>query len=262
MREATKRTSGWVGVMALALAPMLGGADGCGAAFSESPAPNMAGDWDVSYDDRLDVEIAIGGATYTEELGAGGGVVELTHEGQPLMFDLRCERPEVVCPSEVWPSEVGFRQDDERYPHRVWLQIPHQECMGALRDPAPSECGAGTQNPECEQVCDGAIETSYREAFGVIDEPGESWRVGLGAGFATNGINCVLLGASVAEGDLTTTGTAEDGDWEATATRGDVVTTYGGGCLWAGDPDMDGELEALVLGATVRFATGFAGDKR
>ena len=100
MREATKRTSGWVGVMALALAPMLGGADGCGAAFSESPAPNMAGDWDVSYDDRLDVEIAIGGATYTEELGAGGGVVELTHEGQPLMFDLRCEG--VVCAELLW----------------------------------------------------------------------------------------------------------------------------------------------------------------
>jgi len=34
---------------------------------------------------------------------------------------------------------------------------------------------------------------------------------------------------------------------------------YAGGCLWAGDPDMDGELEAIVLGASVTFQTGFTG---
>jgi hypothetical protein len=25
------------------------------------------------------------------------------------------------------------------------------------------------------------------------------------------------------------------------------VTVFAGGCLWLGDPDMDGDLEALVL---------------
>ena len=32
--------------------------------------------------------------------------------------------------------------------------------------------------------------------------------------------------------------------------------------LWAGDPDMDGDLEALVLGASIKFTTGFTADKR
>lgn len=257
-------TKRWVW-MSLAAMPLLMGADGegCGSpAFSMTPAPDMSGDWDVSYDDRLDVTIDIGGATYTSEMGAEGGVVTIDHEGQPLMFDLDCSREVVVCPSEVWPATVGFRQDDETYPHRVYLQLPTQECSGRLMRPLPRDCGEGTTNPECEMVCDGEVTVGTTERFGTIDEPGENWRALLGAGFATNGINCALLGLSVAEGNLTTTGSAEDGDWEATATAGDVTTVYGGGCLWAGDPDMDGELEALVLGASVTFETGFSAAKR
>jgi len=41
--------------------------------------------------------------------------------------------------------------------------------------------------------------------------------------------------------------------------NGLVTVGYGGGCLWAGDPNMDGELEALVVGASVTFTTGFSG---
>lgn len=256
-------TTRGMALAAVAMAPMLGGADGCSNAFSESPAPDMTGTWDVSYDDRLDVTVTIGGATYTEELGPQGGTLTIDHGGRPFTFDLDCTRPEVVCPSEVWPSEVGFRQNDDRYPHRIWLQIPQQSCTGRLIDPDPSECGASTNNPDCEQVCNGEVTTRTAEAFGTIDEPGERWRVGLGASFTSNGINCVLLGTSVADGALETRGNADDPEtWEAVGSVGDVITTYGGGCLWAGDPDMDGELEALVLSAQVRFATGFDASKR
>lgn len=247
-------------VLALTMAPLLAGSDGgCdGAAFSESPAPDMSGEWDVAYTDSFEVEIELGGAVYTETLGAVGGTVTIDHEGQPLTFDVDCTREEVVCPSEVWPSRVSFRQDDEMYPHRVWLQVPDQTCMGTLVDPEPAECGADTTNPDCEQVCDGEIVTSTREAFGVIDEPGENFRVLLGVGIATNGLNCVLVGGSVAEGPLTTSGSAEDGDWTVEEVPGGQVrTTYAGGCLWAGDPDMDAELEALVIGAKVSIATGY-----
>ena len=53
-------------------------------------------------------------------------------------------------------------------------------------------------------------------------------------------------------------GSAETEDWTAEEMReGRVVAAYGGGCLWAGDPDGDDELEALVLGASVKFTTGF-----
>jgi len=253
-------------VLTLLAIPALTGAKGCGGedntVFSKSPAPSMAGTWDVSYDDVLDVEITIGGSTYTEQLGAAGGVIDLTHDGHPLTFDLNCSREEVVCPSEVWPAEVSFRQDNPTYPHRVWLLLPTQECDGNLVAPDPSECGPDTNNPDCEDVCDGEVITGTAERFGTIDEQGESWSVGLGVGIASNGVNCLLLGGSYAEGDLTTTGSAEEEDWEATATSGDVTTIYTGGCLWAGDPNMDGELEALVLGAAVKFVTGFDATKQ
>ena len=49
----------------------------------------------------------------------------------------------MVCPSEVWPTEVDFRQDDPNYPHRVWMQVTKQECSGTMISPDPSECGEG-----------------------------------------------------------------------------------------------------------------------
>jgi hypothetical protein len=36
------------------------------------------------------------------------------------------------------------------------------------------------------------------------------------------------------------------------------ATIDSGGCLWAGDPNMDGQLEAFVVGASVRFSAGFS----
>jgi hypothetical protein len=255
-------------VSAVMAMPVLMGAkgNGCGGggnpAFDQSAAPNMAGDWSVAYDDALDVEITIGGATYAETLGAQGGVVTINHNGKPFTFNLDCSREAVVCPSEVWPSEVGFRQDNPKFPHRVWLQIPTQSCATTLVEPDPSSCGPNTSNPECAPVCDGEVVTSYKEAFGTIDNAGDSFTVALGVGLASNGVNCLLLGGSYAEGDLQTTGGADEDSWEAVATEGDVVTIYSGGCLWAGDPNMDGELEALAIGASVRFATGFSAKKQ
>ena len=247
-------------VTALCLMPVLMGAEGgCnGTAFSKTPAPDMSGDWNVAYDDGLSVEISIGGATYTNELGVNGGVINITHEDQPLSFDVPCDNEDVVCPSEVWPTEVSFRQDNARFPHRVFLQVPKTECSGALVEPDTETCGEGTNNPDCEMVCDGEVTTVVREAFGTIDEPGETFDVLLGGGVATNGINCILLGISTAHGDLVTTGSADDEDWFVTdVENGEVVTAYSGGCLWADDVDMDQELEALVLGASVKLTTGY-----
>ena len=235
---------------------------GDGAAFSSSEAPDMSGSWAVSYDDRLDIEITLGGAVYTEQLGPQGGTITIDHEGQPLTFNLDCSRPEVVCPSEVWPSTVSFRQDDPSYPHRVWMKVPSTECQGQQVEPDPSTCGPNTNNPDCEKVCDGESVTTSHEAFGVIDEPGDGFWLGLNAGVASNGINCLLLGGSYADGNLVNDGSATTEDWEAVSASGDVVTVYAGGCLWAGDPNMDGQLEALVLGASVRFATGFSAQKQ
>ena len=247
-------------VLVLSLPLTLGArGDGC-AAYSRSPAPDLEGSWAIEYDDQIDVSIELGGVVYEETLGAAGGVIEITHDGRPLTFDLDCARPEILCPSEAWPRTVQVRQDQAMYEHQMIVTLPTQSCEGELVEPAPSECGPGTLNEDCEAVCDGPIRVDEVERFGVIGEAGETFRLYLGAGIATNGINCALLAASVADADLATV--EEDDTWRATAMEAGLVTVgYAGGCLWAGDPDMDGDLEALVLGAEVVFRTGFTGTR-
>jgi hypothetical protein len=212
-----------------ALLPLAMGAkgDGC-ASNSRSPAPNVEGTWAIEYDDSLDVTIKIGGAVYTETLGPQGGVINITHDGNPLSFDLDCARPEVLCPSEAWPATVTAEQRNDNFEHRMIITLPTQSCSGQLVEPAPADCGAGTLNEDCEMVCDGDIIVRDVERF--------------------------------ADADLVNSGTADGGDWEALEMDAGLVTVgYAGGCLWAGDPDMDGQLEALVLGASITFRTGFTG---
>jgi hypothetical protein len=251
-----------LGLLALAL-PFTVGArgDGC-AANSRSPAPDVTGEWAITYDDVIDVEVAIGGAVYQEQLSAAGGIIEIEHDGRPLSFELDCGRPEIVCPSEAWPEQVSVEQREDDLEHRMIVTLPTQRCDGTLRAPDDDECGAGTLNPDCESVCDGDIEIDQSERFGVIGEAGESFRLYLGAGIATNGINCALLGYSLADADLDTTGSAKGGDWEAIGMEDGLVTVgYAGACVWAGDVDMDADLEALLAGASITFRTGFTGER-
>lgn len=258
------RTNAALASLTLCALPLLAGAqgDGC-AASSRSPAPDVTGWWDVTYDDRLDVEITIGGQVYTSEIGAQGGVITITHQGRPLSFDLDCARADVLCPSEAWPREVLAEQRDAGFEHRMIVTLPVQSCSVPLRRPDSGTCGAGTNNPDCDDVCDGEIITRNEERFGVIGETGSTFRLYLGGGLATNGINCALIGWSVADASLENVGERGAPDWESIAMNAGVVEVgYSGGCLWAGDPDMDGDLEALVLGATVKFTTGFTADKR
>lgn len=242
----------------LALWATLLGADGCRAVSSTSPAPDVEGRWAVTYGSTFDVDVAIGGAHYAATVPETGGMVHVEHGGAGFDFEIDCARPEVVCPTEVWPDSVSIDQRDATYQHRMWVTIPSQRCSVALRAPAAAECGEGTSNPDCDPVCDGEITTTEREAFGVIAEDGGSFELLLGGGAASNGVNCVLLGLSVAEADLVTEGRASSNDWRATAMEnGEVRTGYAGGCLWAGDPDMDGELQALVLGASLTISVPF-----
>ncbi|HEU0031679.1 MAG TPA: hypothetical protein VFQ53_13660 [Kofleriaceae bacterium] len=247
-------------LLALPALPFVMGAqgDGCAAA-STSPAPDVRGTWAVDYDDTIGVEVKIGGAVYTAELGAAGGSVTITHAGTPYTFDLDCARADIVCPSEAWPSRVVIEQRDVDHQHQMIVNLPAAECAGALTKPAPGSCGAGTSNPNCDLVCDGDVTVQTAEAFGVIGERGDTFRLFLGGGIVTNGINCAMLGYSVADADLVTTGDA-GADWEATQMQAGLVTIgYGGACLFAGT--IDGQNEALLVGAEVKFTTGFTGAK-
>lgn len=263
MRKQRLTRLAFVAVAPFGCALLMGAqGDGC-ATNSRSPAPDVTGTWDIEYDDTIGVEITIGGAVYDAEIGAQGGTVTINHEGQPIVFDLDCARPDILCPSEAWPSSVTAEQRDAAFEHRMIVTLPTQHCSGTMSDPAEGTCGAGTDNPDCDQVCNGELTVSNDERFGVIGENGSTFRLYLGAGLATNGINCLLFGWSVADASLDNVGSAADGDWESVGmSAGLVEIGYAGGCLWAGDPDDDGTIEALVLGASIKFTTGFTGAKR
>ncbi|MBK8408436.1 MAG: hypothetical protein IPL19_10705 [Sandaracinaceae bacterium] len=258
--------------LVLAVAPLLGGAEGgCGPAFARDPAPDMSGGWTITYDDTFSVKVTIGAGAarreYTRTLSATGGTfqVPLTPDGaEQLTFELDCTRPEVVCPSEVWPTMPSIRQDHPDYTHRIFLQIPTQECMGNMVSPEDDACGPGTLNPDCEMVCDSDVSTVVREAFGTIRDDEQGFDILLGAGVATNGVNCAMLSLSVASGELETTGSAAAENWRATGiTNGRVTTGYAGGCLWATDvgTPADPDVRAVVIGAAIEFSTGYTGTR-
>lgn len=233
--------------------------DGC-AAGSTSPAPDVRGTWDVVYDDTIGIEVKIGGAVYDSQLGAGGGSFTINHNGTPYTFALDCARPDIVCPSEAWPDRVVIEQRDVARQHQMIVNLPQQACEGELAQPEPGTCGAGTSNPNCDLVCGGEITVRTAQAFGVIGETGETFRLYLGAGIVTNGINCAMLGYSLADAELVNVG-ASGADWEAVEMDAGLVTIgYSGACLFAGT--MSGSDQALLVGAEVKFTTGFTAAKQ
>jgi len=248
-------------LLVLPTLPLVMGAkgDGC-AAGSSSPAPDVRGTWAITYDNTIGVEVKIGGAVYNAELGAGGGNFTINHAGKPYTFDLDCARADVVCPSEAWPDQVLIEQRNVNRQHQMVVNLPSASCDQALTQPEPGSCGAGTSNPNCDLVCGGDITIKTAQAFGVIGEAGDSFRLYLGGGVVSNGINCALLGYSLADANLTTVG--EGGDaWEATDMEAGLVTIgYAGGCLFAGQ--VAGTDQALLVGAELKFTTGFTGAKQ
>lgn len=240
----------------------LGAKGGCGTFGSTAPAPVVSGTWAIEYDPLMDVEVRIGGAVYHNEISARGGTFSVVHGGTTYPFNVDCARPEVVCPSEVWPQSVAVSQRDATYQHRMWVSIPTQTCIGKLVTPDPKACGTGTLNPDCKPVCDGSIATKVSDAFGLIRDGGTGFDLLLGAGVATNGINCALLAVSAAKADLVNRGQENTASWQSFEMQnGEVKTGYAGGCVWAGAVGPDGRPEAVVLGAAVVITNRFTGDR-
>lgn len=261
-----RRLAGPASVLALCSLPFLMGANngggGCGGSFnSTTPAPDVAGTWGITYGSTMEIDVKVGGATYHQSLAPGGGTFSFVHQGVPFSFNVDCARPEVVCPSEVWPSQVAIDQRDPMYQHRMWVKIPTQTCSGQTVAPQPADCGTGTTNPDCKPVCTGTVTTGSADAFGLISEAGDRFDLLLGGGFASNGVNCALLGLSVASAGLQTTRLGSV--WTANGmTGGAVKTGYAGGCLWAGAVDGSGKPSATVLGASVEITTTFTGKRQ
>lgn len=253
-------------VLTLGLLPLCLAAksDGCGGNSTNltSAVPDLSGAWSVTHDDTLEVTLRIGTGVYQSQIGPGGGMIEVDYQGDTLVFDLDCERPEVVCPREAWPEEINIQQRSVQFENRIIVTLPQQECSVPLVTPNAEECGRGTLNPNCEDVCEGAIFVREREHFGVVGDDGTSFRLYLGAGLVTSGVNCALLGVSLADAEIVSTGESSE-EWRAESMRAGLVTVaYGGACLWAGEPELRPELQALVAGASLEFSTGFTGARQ
>ena len=248
-------------LLTLPTLPLVMGAQGDGCAVnSKTPAPDVRGTWSIAYDNQIGVEIKIGGAVYNAELGAEGGSFTINDEGKPYTFDLDCSRPDIVCPGEAWPNMVVIEQRELDKQHQMLVDLPTAQCSTQPTQPAPGTCGAGTSNPNCDLVCGGDVTVKTNQAFGVIGETGDSFRLYLGAGIVTNGINCAMLGYSVADATLESTGKGT-AMWDATAMSAGLVTIgYSGACLFAGT--VDGTNQAVLVGAEIKFTTGFTGTKQ
>ena len=124
LRQVTRRAA----ILPLCALPFLLGADnggGCGSFSSKSPAPNVTGSWAITYGTTMEVDVKVGGSVYHQSLAPNGGSFTFTHQGAPFSFNIDCTRPEVVCPSEVWPTQVAIDQRDATYQHRMWVLLRH-----------------------------------------------------------------------------------------------------------------------------------------
>jgi len=96
-----------IGLALLAAACERGSADGL--------TPDFRGTWDVTYDDSITVEVAVDPESPLHgEVGDEGGQLGFGDAGLPLQLDIDCSRPELVCPTEIWPRELTLDQPPGR----------------------------------------------------------------------------------------------------------------------------------------------------
>lgn len=106
--SSARRTARFQGSRRLALCALLALVGGCGKGLAGGLAPDFEGVWDVTYDDSMQVEFVVEEQVFTTRLDEPGGRVVVRDAGIGLEFEVDCSRPELVCPSEVWPRELGM----------------------------------------------------------------------------------------------------------------------------------------------------------
>ena len=198
--------------------PMIMGAqgDGC-AAGSTSPAPDVRGTWSIVYDDMIGIEVSIGGAVYNAEATASRAAsFTINHKASPTRSTSTAAGPTSCARARL--ARRGHRRAARRpAPAPDGRRSPTGDVQRRRsRNPRRGSCGDGTNEPELRsRLWRRRRPSQTAQAFGVIGESGDSFRLFLGGGIVTNGINCAMLGYSVADADLVTSG-APATHWEAT----------------------------------------------
>jgi hypothetical protein len=270
-----------IGFALLGVAVVCMGPGRCGTSaqgfFSGDPAPDVRGTWDVTYDNVIAVEIDVGGSTYTGTIAGSAGTVSFTHDGTPAQLALDCSVPWIRCPAEIFPASVTLEQRNfADRPHQVHMNVKEVACSGTMRLPveADGECGGDT-GLDCDvEMCDGTVTERTNTALGSISNPvpanptagsrpAYTLGLALGGGVAMPTVNCLLLAASSADGDVEYTGSYDPEENTMTGTRlvsGEINTIYAGGCFW-GDAGGGTGIAALI-GAQVRLTTSFTAVSR
>ena len=225
------KTVAVLGGCALAVLGLGARAGGCGYQ-DPSPASDVTGNYDVTYDDTLTIRLNIGGAVYEETTtGESGVVVFDTIEVGPITLDLGafCARPEVQCPSETFWSAVSVAQPYNSGPNA------NSHVINVIDDTDP--------NPPAGVMA--AV------APGLLDE-NDGFLLALGAGATGVGTNCALLAVSLAGGRFTHAGETAPGTFPPGAAVDGVADGvlgigYLGACAFSG----------LVVGATLTLETGY-----
>ncbi len=244
--------------------------------FSDEPAPDVAGNWNVEYEDDLVVDFIIGGEEYHGTITGTAGSVSFVHEGETYEFEIDCSRDLVVCPSEVFTDTVTLEQRNfENLPHQVHMTVNEVECTGDMVDPVEGEDCGGDTGIDCadlDQVCDGTMIERQGARLGSISDPipadpevgsqpDYTISISLGGGFAI-AANCAAIAAVHAEADLEYTG-SYDPESNAmngtTMTNGEIVTTFTAACFLV--EAAGGVGVAAVAGAQLRLSTGFTATK-
>lgn len=94
----------------LCLLAVLASLSGCGKGIAGGLTPDFAGVWDVTYDDAVEVAFTLGEQHVSSRVDEVGGQVSVRDAGVALDLEVDCTRPELVCPSEVWPRELSLRK--------------------------------------------------------------------------------------------------------------------------------------------------------
>ena len=82
-------------------------ASGCDKARSSAPPqPDFSGTWDVAFEDAVQVELRVGDRTLHGRVDGERGTVEFASATGTLALDIDCSSADLVCPTEVFPSEL------------------------------------------------------------------------------------------------------------------------------------------------------------
>ncbi len=236
------------------------------ACQDETPASDVRGNYDLTYDNVLTLQLKIGGRVFEAEGDETGDVTFETDSG-PVTLDLAafCARPEVECPSETLWAKVSIDQPN------IDADNPNTHVLNVINNTV-HELPDGQR----AEVVSGLIDE--RDRFGLV----------LGGGHQSEG-DCTLLALSTAGGRFSHEGerleeipgpdagaVADGGDPGAPDADGGITGAPRTRVVWDEGAPVDGIQEGKVklgflgacafndvalVAATLTIETGFAGTR-